>query len=113
MEKVIKTLTKVWKHHVPQSLPIGMTEFDHWSDEIIENYGFPQNDSTKFTLSTMVMHLDHEAAKVPYKTFAKRIKKSMANQIAGEVMHQCKKRQMERMEKEKAAENVEVPVSEV
>lgn len=102
----MKQLMKWYKHFIPQQLPIGMTAFEKWSDEILTNYDFPKNDSMKFTLATMIMHMDQTWSHVPYRTFERRIKKAMANQVAGAVFQEVKLRQQEEAEKAKQEANV-------
>lgn len=101
MNRAKEFLKKWLKHYIPQPLPNGVTEFDRWSDEIISNYGFPVNDSMKFTLATMIMHMDHADSHVPYRTFAKRIQKAMANQVAGQIFQDIKLKQAEEAERAK------------
>jgi len=67
----------------PRPLPLGMTEFDEWSDRIIAGTLLPADpESQKFALASMLMHLspttDHESDGY----FIKSLRKSAINQIA-------------------------------
>lgn len=55
---------------VPTRLPNGMTEFETWSKSIIDTYGFPDNDSVRFMLAAMIMHLGQTDAYKPKRYFA-------------------------------------------
>lgn len=72
-------------------LPIGMAEFEEWSDRIISGTLIPaEPDSMKFGLATMLMHLsptqDHESDGY----FIKSLRKSAVNQIAHAKMEQLR-----------------------
>ncbi len=75
---------------LPRPLPIGMSEFDAWSERIITGAMLPafeadpttQYDSQKFALAQMLLHLpptqDHECDGY----FIKSLRKAAVNQIA-------------------------------
>lgn len=112
MKHMIEFIKKHPKRFFPQPLPIGVTEFHKWAEEIIELYSFPANDSVKFTLAAMIMHMDPSADRKPYSFFAKRIKKSMANQIAGAIIQELKIKQQEEIEKAKEEQTSKESASE-
>lgn len=78
----------------PSPLPVGMAEFETWSLSIVETYDFPNNDSIRFALATMIMHSGPTAAYVSKHHFSLAVKASMAKQIAGGAFHDMKQRQM-------------------
>lgn len=82
------------------ALPVGVTEFHEWSDEIIRLANAPNNDSTRFALATMILHVTPEKDKVPHSYFVAMLRKSMSNQVAAGIMHDLKAKQ----EAERAAE---------
>lgn len=90
----MKILNKALSY-IPTKLPTGMTEFDSWSDSIIKTYDFPENDSIKFTLATMILHADQSMAYAPKRYFALRVIKGMANQVASQAFQDIKTRQLE------------------
>ena len=87
----------------PTALPRGVTEFNSWSQSIIDTFGLPDNDSVKFMLATMILHLDSTSAYKPKLYFGLSSLKSMSNQIAASVVQDMKTKQQERMAAEAAA----------
>lgn len=87
----------------PTALPRGLTEFNLWSQSIIDTFGLPDNDSVRFMLATMVLHLDSTSAYKPKLYFGFAALKSMSNQVAAYVVQEEKRKQQERIEAEKAA----------
>lgn len=81
------------KAYLPSPLPSGMTEFDAWSDEVLDLYGAPNNDSTKFALATMILHAGPQDSHKPMHYFGRTMRKSMANQVAAGVMQELKAKQ--------------------
>lgn len=90
----IKTVNKV-RDFFPSPLPQGLTEFNTWSASLIDTYDFPDNDSIRFALSTMIMHLDATAAYKPKRYFALTVKTGMAKQVAAQVFQDIKLAQQE------------------
>lgn len=110
------------RQYVPTRLPIGLTDFHLWADDIIVVNGLPSNDSVRFALATMVLHLE-AVSKIElnflffkiqiftsaYKSkqfFAQGLLKSAANQVAAGHMHDLKEKQkaeQERLKMEAAA----------
>lgn len=94
--KKIKNWFLRFKYRIfPDPLPMGMADFDVWADSILDTYGFPNNDSTKFSLAVMVLHLD---AKVAWRTkhyFATCLHKGASNQVCAQIMQDLKNKQAE------------------
>ncbi len=84
-----------------EPLPIGLTEFDAWAAKIIAAAGIPDNDSTRFALSTMVLYVDQGTDRVPAEHFITRLRKGASNETVSQVMHDLK-------EKQKAAEEARI-----
>jgi hypothetical protein len=76
----------------PTRLPIGMTEFDEWAKSIIELTDLPDNDSMRFSLSTMVLHLSSTSGYKSKEFFIRSLYKAAANQIAAAKLHEIKER---------------------
>lgn len=78
----MKRLAKLLLAFIPTRLPIGMSEFDNWSNDIIELSGLPDNDSVRFALASAIMHGKSDGAYVSKFYFVKLMLKGAANQIA-------------------------------
>jgi hypothetical protein len=92
---------------IPTRLPMGMTEFDKWSDDILDLYDMPNNDSTKFAIATAIMHLGATDAFKAKEYFGRLLIKGAATQIAYAQMQDAKKRQEEKAkEAAELAQNV-------
>lgn len=91
--------------YLPSKLPQGKTEFETWSDSIIETYQMPNNDSVKFALAVAILHLDSTSAFKPKHYFGKTLIKGAASQVAGAVMQELKEKQqaLAKAEQEAAA----------
>lgn len=82
--------------YVPRRLPVGMTEFETWSDRIIDATGpLAERDSMKFALATQIMHLAPQRSSVPDRYFIRSLRKAAANQVASQVFQDIKVRQAE------------------
>lgn len=76
-------------------IPVGLTQFNEWADRLLFTYfppGItpPAEDSFRFSLAAMVLHLDSQADKKPNRFFGKAIYKGAANEVASYVMHELK-----------------------
>lgn len=90
---------------LPTPVPTGMTEFDTWSQSIIDTFQFKADDeSVRFTLATMIMHQGPLSAYVPKLKFALMMKATMAKQIAAAQFQQIKQRQNDAEAARKAKE---------
>jgi hypothetical protein len=93
---------------IPTKLPTGMTEFEEWSDDVLDLYNMPNNDSTKFALATSIMHLSATDAFKPKEYFGRILLKGAATQIAYAKMQEAKTRQEEKAKAEvEAAKQLE------
>jgi hypothetical protein len=82
------------------------THFFHWTtdsyakhkalakyyDSIIELTDLPDNDSMRFSLSTMVLHLSSTSGYKSKEFFIRSLYKAAANQIAAAKLHEIKER---------------------
>lgn len=92
MNKSRKLLNK-FLYLFPTRLPFGLTEFNEWSQSIIETYDFPDNDSFRWSIATIVQSLDHARANVSKYYISLRVRKGAANQLAGQIMYDLKQKQ--------------------
>lgn len=84
---------------LPTKLPVGMAEFNTWADSIIELSGrFADDDSLKFALANMIMHLGPQRSSVPKNHFVRSLRKTAANQVAGQVFLDIKEKQKAQQE---------------
>lgn len=85
---------------IPTKLPQGVSDFETWSDSILDIYNIPNNDSTKFALATTVMHLGSTAGYKSKEYFGRVLIKGAATQVAYQIMQDCKARQAEKAAEE-------------
>lgn len=79
---------------LPTPLPVGMTEFESWSDDIINLSGpYADTDSMKFAIASMIMHLGPQKSHVAKNYFVRSLRKTAANQVAGQVFTNIKEKQ--------------------
>lgn len=92
-------LIKKLLSYFPTKLPVGMTEFHAWADEIIKLTGkIADEDSLKFALANMVMHLKSDLAHVSKNYFVNSLRKGAANQVASQVFLDIKLKQKQAAE---------------
>lgn len=97
MKLVLKRLLS----RLPTPLPVGLTAFHAWADEIIELSGnFADEDSMKYAIANNLIHLSHTTAFKPKHYFVSTLRKAAANQVASQVFMDIKVKQEE---KQKAA----------
>jgi|SRR5271166_643109 len=93
----------------PRPLPMGMTEFEEWSNRIISGAMVTATIETqKATLASMIMHLGPTEDHKPDAYFIHSLRKLAANQVANEVFTvirtQVKERLAQQEQASKAAE---------
>jgi len=90
---------------IPTRLPVGLSEYERWTASIIDTYGFPANDSIRFSLSVMILHMGSTEAYKPKRYFALSLHKAMANQVVSQVINELKAKQ----EADRRAEALPLP----
>jgi hypothetical protein len=96
----------------PSPVPQGVEEFENWAKSIIDLYGFPDNDSVRFAVATMILHSGPSAAYVPKHYWATMIKAGAAKQVASQVFQDIKtKQQAAQLAAAKPAEATATPVA--
>lgn len=91
--KVRKLIDKV-RAFFPSPVPQGVSEFESWAKSIIDLYEFPDNDSVRFALATMILHSGPTAAYTSKRYFALMVKAGAAKQVASQVFQDIKTRQL-------------------
>lgn len=79
--------------YVPTKLPVGMAAHDEWAKSIISMTSVPDNDSTRFALASMVMHLSPTSSKKAAQYFIRALDKGAANEVAHAVLMKLKDKQ--------------------
>ena len=78
----------------PRALPMGMAEFEEWSDRIISGALVPASPrSLKFALAEMVMHLKPTESHCADAYFIHCLRKGATNQVCWQVMQDYKAQQ--------------------
>lgn len=104
MKKKLKLFFDKLLAFIPHPLPQGLTEYQTWSDSIISLYGLPNNDSVKFSIAVMILHLGENHAYVSKALIGKKLMKAAANQIVSQVIQDLKHKQIAEQEALKAAQ---------
>lgn len=96
MNKLLLTL----KSYFSTKLPVGLTSFNAWADDIILLSGeFADKDSMRFAIASILIHADAKHGSLPMQFFVKRLRKSAANQVASQVFQEIKTLQAEAQKK--------------
>lgn len=74
-------------------LPIGITDFNTWADDIVDLYDLPNNDSIRFTLASIILNVKETEAFKPKHDFFLLIRTAMAKQVASQVFYDLKMKQ--------------------
>lgn len=89
----------------PRPLPMGVTEFNEWSDRIISGAMVGAGIETqKATLASMILHLGPTESHKPDAYFIHSLRKLAANQVAHEMFTRLRDEVKERLTKQEAAE---------
>lgn len=85
--------------YLPTNLPVGLSQFNTFADSIIELAGpYADQDSMRFAVASMIIHLPAGTAAVPKNYFVKSLRKSAANQVASQVFQDIKTKQAAQLE---------------
>jgi len=88
----LKRLLQVLLSYLPRRLPVGRTEFEKWTSEIIGMSAIEDNDSTRFAIAAMVTHQDATQDHVPQRRFVRQLNKTASNQIALSIIKEIKEK---------------------
>lgn len=89
----VKRFFKQTLAFVPTLLPIGVEAFDVWAKDVLYIYNFPDNDSTRWALATMIMHLGPTSAYKTKRFFGLSIHTAAAKQVAHNIFYELKQKQ--------------------
>lgn len=88
--------------YIPVRLPVGLTEFNAFADDIISLTGpIADEESMRYVIATNIINLGPQRSHVAKNYFVRTMVKGAANQVASHVFQQIKQRQLE-LQKEQA-----------
>lgn len=97
-------LIKKLLSYLPSRLPVGMTQFQQWSQDIIDLCGpLADEDSMRFAICSQILHMGAQKDRVPKRYFVASLRKAAANQVASQVFQDVKLRQQEKAQEAAAA----------
>lgn len=107
MSKQLRQVYSRIRSYFPSALPKGMTEFENWSNDIIELSGRVADEvSIKFALASMLMHLSPskniyqtQFGSVPKNHFVQGLLASAAKQVAQQKFQDIKQAQIDAQKK--------------
>lgn len=79
--------------YIPSALPVGLEDFDSWAKSIIDQSKVPDNDSVRFSLAVMVLHLETTISHKAKAYFVRALHKAAANQVVSQVIQDLKAKQ--------------------
>lgn len=92
MRQRLQYLYKYIRSYFPESVPVGMTAFNRFLDDVILLAGpIADVDSMKYVISTTMIHLPQEQSLITKQLFIRRLRKAAANQIASAVFQEIQK----------------------
>lgn len=115
MKQLLNKLLVLWKQllsYIPEALPVGMTKFETWAEDILRLANIEADaDSLKFALATMILHAENKAKYLSKNYFVVRLHKGAANQVASQVFQDIKNKQqaVQAAQQAKTVEDTTVP----
>lgn len=92
----MKRFLLLLKSYLPTPLPVGMTAFNKWAQEVITITGpIADEKSLKYAIASQIIHLDHKKSNMPMQYFVRCLRKAAANQVASQVFQDIKREQEE------------------
>ncbi len=80
--------------YIPTQLPLGLTAYKAWSDEVVELIGpIANSDDLHFCVAAEVLRVGPSANAVSKNYFVKRVRAGATKQLAGHVFSEIKERQ--------------------
>lgn len=96
----MKRLLEQVLSYLPTALPHGMEEFNEWSRSIISLSRAPDNESTRFAVAVMILHMEAGEDTKAKRWFVKKLNKAACNELANGIAMQIKEAQKARVEQE-------------
>lgn len=87
-------LLKLIKSYFPSNLPVGMTQFEQFANDIVMLAGpLADENSMKYVIASIILNLGPNTSKISKQYFVRSMRKAAANQIAGQVFTNIKEAQ--------------------
>jgi len=83
----MKNLLKILRSFFPRKLPIGMSSFNSWVDDIVLVSGLPNNESVRKLAANFILSIHSDVAYMSIRRVSNLLVKAAANQVAIEVLH--------------------------
>lgn len=107
LQSSLKALLALLSSFLPEALPTTDAQLERLCAAISALTGYPNNDSTKFAVATMILHANSNTFKATKRSFVVQLRRAAANQAASNMMHDLKNQQkaeeLKRLEQQKAA----------
>lgn len=94
METVKNVFARI-KAYIPETLPQGLTAYNAWATDVLKLAKVPDNDSTRFALAIMILHLPPQASSKAKEYFIRTLRKGATNEIAASVAQELKTKQQQ------------------
>ena len=92
------------KSFIPTRLPVGVTEFHNWAEDILKLVGpVADENSMKWAMAMCSLHLGEIQCYVSKQYFVRKLLKSANNQVVSHVMNEIKLKQQQQVEQQQAA----------
>lgn len=101
--KQLKIFIQKLKDRRSTRIPDGMTAHNEWVQSLIDTYGFPNNDSVRFTFASMILQLGQLDAYKPKRDFALAGLAAASKEVALARMQELKAANDAKLAAEKAA----------
>ncbi len=110
--KQLRLAVKRVLSYFPTNLPVGLTEFNTWSRDIIDLAGpYADSESMVQAIANLLMHASPidkaqtARSRIPKNWFVKGLRKGAANQVAAHVFYEIQKKNEVKKAQYKAAED--------
>lgn len=86
MKKLLKLSLLVVTSFFPRKLPIGMTKFNEWVQDIVLISGLPNNSTTRGLAATFILQIPPNIGYISIRRVSDMLVKAAANQVGAEVI---------------------------
>lgn len=91
----------------PRLLPVGLTEFNEFCDDILELSGdYADRDSMIYAIASNIVSMKHDIHAVPMDYFVRVLRKAAANQVASYEFQRIKVEHDKKMAEEQARQKL-------